>query len=133
MAITQKLLAFQEKNITVEKDKINPHFKNRYTTLDEVLSKVREPLQEMGVLILQTPQENGLMTTLIDTEDGSEVQGLMPWAGADNPQKILSCTTYYRRGSLVSMLNLEAEDDDGNVASAPSHKKAKAVEEELEF
>jgi hypothetical protein len=34
-----------------------------------------------------------------------------------NPQKIGSNLTYYRRYALVTMLGLEDEDDDGNVAS----------------
>ena len=42
----------------------------------------------------------------------------MKYIGASNAQQILSCNTYYRRGSLISLLGLEDEDDDGNLASA---------------
>ena len=126
--IHKKLHEFTELGITVEKDGKNDFFKkngkaSEYVTLDEVLDKVREPLHKLGVLILQTPEVEGLRTRLIDTTDGTEVSGLMPWVGADNAQKMLACTTYYRRGSLVSMLGLQAPDDDGNTASAPTTNK----------
>jgi hypothetical protein len=36
-----------------------------------------------------------------------------------DPQKIGSAITYYRRYTLQSLLSLKAEDDDGNLASNP--------------
>lgn len=131
--ITTKLLAFQKENITVEKDGNNPFFKSKYVTLNEVLSKIRKPLNDVGILIVQEPTVEGLKTRLIDTEDNSEITAIMPWVGHDNPQKVLACTTYYRRGSLVSMLGLEDEDDDGNVASAPAFVKGKASKDERDI
>lgn len=121
--IYKKLRDFKKLGITVEKDGRNSFFKkdgkdSEYTTLNEVLEKVEAPLLELGVLIVQEPTADGLRTRLIDIDDGDEVSGLMPWVGADNAQKLLACTTYYRRGSLVSMLGLQASDDDGNTASA---------------
>jgi hypothetical protein len=47
----------------------------------------------------------------------------MKYVGADTAQKLLAANTYYRRGSLVSLLGLEDEDDDGNTASAPTPKR----------
>jgi len=125
MAIYTKLLSFQKANITIEKDGINPHFKNEYSTLNEVLDKVRKPLNDVGILILQQPEIEGLRTTLYDTGDDTSITGIMPWVGHDNPQKVLSCSTYYRRGSLVAILGLQDTDDDGNSASAPTYKKEK--------
>lgn len=124
--ITKKLLEFQKENITVTKDGENPHFKSSYATLNEVLSKVKEPLNKMGILILQSPSMGGLTTTLIDTEDDTKVECFMPYVETTTAQKLGSCNTYNRRYSLVTLLGLEDEDDDGNVASAPSVKKGKA-------
>jgi len=40
-----------------------------------------------------------------------------------DPQKLLSFITYFRRGTLVSLLSLQAIDDDGETASkAPKAK-----------
>lgn len=125
--ITNKLLAFQKQNIAVEKVGENPHFKSSYATLNEVLSKVKGPLNALGVLVLQTPEASGLRTTLMDIEDGSQVECYMPYVDATTAQKLGSCNTYNRRYSLVTILGLEDTDDDGNEASAQVVKKGKAV------
>lgn len=125
--ITNKLLTFQKQNITVEKVGENPHFRSSYATLNEVLSKVKEPLNKLGILILQSPSTSGLTTTLIDTEDNSRVECFMPYVEATTAQKLGSCNTYNRRYSLVTLLGLEDVDDDGNVASVSVVKKGKAV------
>ena len=125
--IYKKLLEFQKLGITIKKGSTNPHFKNNYASLNEVLAKVTKPLNDLGVVIIQTPSMHqqygevspvgGLCTTLFDTEDDTKVEGFLPFTEATNPQKIGSNLTYYRRYSLVTMLGLEDEDDDGNVAS----------------
>ena len=120
--IYQKLLKFQKLNIAVEKDGDNPYFKSSYVTLNEVLAKVKKPLNDMGIVIVQEPDKEGLRTRLIDTEDASEVSGFMPYVEANTAQKLGSNNTYNRRYSLVTMLGLEDIDDDGNVASEPVKK-----------
>ena len=124
--ITKKLLEFQKLSIAVTKDAKNPFFKSSYVTLNEVLSKVKGPLNTMNVVIVQSPTETGLKTRLVDTDDNTEVEGFMPYVGATDAQKLGSANTYCRRYSLVTLLGLEDEDDDGNVASAPVVKKGKA-------
>ena len=133
MAIRKKLLEFQMENITITKDGINPHFKSSYSTVNEVLSKVRKPLNDLGILILQTPEKEGLRTQLIDTEDDSEVSCFMPYVEISTAQKLGSCNTYNRRYSLVTLLGLEDDDYDGNVASEKKPKIAKHLEDELDF
>ena len=117
--IYKKLLEFQKLNISIVKGSTNPHFKNNFANLNEVLSKVTQPLNEMGIVIVQKPTTSGLLTSLYDTEDETQVEGFLPFTEATNPQKIGSNLTYYRRYSLVTMLGLEDADDDGNAASAP--------------
>ncbi len=115
--IFKKLLAFQKLNISVKKDGKNPHFKSNYATLNEVLDKVKEPLNKLGVVILFSPESEGLRTILYDCESDTQTEGFMKYVDCGNAQKLLSCNTYFRRGSLVSLLGLEDEDDDGNKAS----------------
>lgn len=117
--IYKKLLAFQKLGISVKKSSVNPHFKSHYADLNEVLDKVKKPLNDMGIVILFTPQAEGLGTTLHDTESGTEITSFMRYVGNDNAQKTLACNTYFRRGSLVSLLGLEDEDQDGNDAVQP--------------
>ena len=115
--ITKKLLEFQKLNIKVTKDSDNPYFKSKYVNLNEVLDKVKKPLNDLGVVIIQLPQEKGLLTQLIDTEDDSKVECFMPYVEATTAQKLGSNNTYNRRYSLVTLLGLEDVDDDGNAAS----------------
>lgn len=115
--IYKKLLEFQQLEISVEKDASNPFFKSKYTTLNEVLSKVREPLNKLGIVIIQCPDRDGLRTQLYDTTDDSSVECFMPYVEATSAQKLGSNNTYNRRYSLITLLGLGDEDDDGNVAS----------------
>lgn len=125
MAIYKKLLAFQMLDITIKKDGKNPHFKSTYATLNQVLEKVKKPLNDMQILILQTPEKDGLRTTLMDMEDDSKVECFMPYTEeTTTAQKLGSNNTYNRRYSLVTLLGLEDEDDDGNRASEPTVQSA---------
>jgi len=129
--IHKKLLEFQKLGITIKKEEKNPHFKNTYANLNEVLDKVTKPLNDAGIVIIQTPTQDGLQTTLHDTEDDSTVVGFLPFMGAVNPQQVGSNLTYYRRYSLVTMLGLEDEDDDGEKASAGFTAKVQAKTKDL--
>lgn len=125
MAIHKKLLEFQKLGITIERDATNPHFRSSYSSLNEVLAKVKKPLNDLGVVIVQrasgAPYSNdhGLTTELIDTEDDTKVECFVPFVSATDMQKLGGAITYARRYSLIALLGLEDEDDDGNVASAP--------------
>ena len=128
--IYKKLLEFQKLGITITKGETNPHFKNTYANLNEVLDKVKAPLNSLGIVIIQAPTKEGLLTTLVDTgteeKELSQIQGFLPFVDMANPQKIGSNLTYYRRYALVTMLGLEDEDDDGNVASAVAMNNVQA-------
>lgn len=117
--IYTKLLEFQRKGISIKKGSQNPHFKNKYADINEILDKVKKPLNDMGVVIIQCPTIDGLETTLYDTDSATSVTGLLPFIQKQDAQKLGSNITYNRRYSLVSMLGLEDHDDDGNRASEP--------------
>lgn len=117
--IYEKLLKFQQSGIVLEKIGANPHFGSKFVPLNEVLEKVKKPLNDLGIVIIQEPTVEGLKTRLVDSESGTEVSSVAPWVGHDNAQKLMACMTYFRRGSLVALLGLGDEDDDGNIASAP--------------
>lgn len=120
--IYKKLLQFQKGGVTVKKDAPNPFFKSKYVTLNEVLDKVKAPLNDLGIVIIQESMVGGLLTRLVDTEDDTQVTGFFPYVEVATAQKIGSNITYGRRYSLVALLALEDEDDDGNVASGLTKK-----------
>ena len=115
--IYKKLLEFQKLGITIKKGSANPFFKSNYANLNEVLDKVTKPLNDLGVVIIQTVQLDGLRTILMDTEDDTAVHSMVEFVQKADAQKLGSNITYNRRYALVTMLSLEDEDDDGNKAS----------------
>lgn len=122
--IYSKLLAFQRMGVKVDRDGSNPHYKSSYTSINEVLDKVKKPLNELGVVIIQTPQPDGLHTVLYDTESDTQIESVLEFVQKTDAQKLGSNITYNRRYSLLAMLGLEDEDDDGNAASNLTHAAA---------
>lgn len=130
--IYTKLLEFQKKNIVLPKDATNPHFKNGYTSINAVLEAVKKPLNDLGIVIIQEPSLAGLITKLYDTESDTFIEGLLEFTQKADAQKMGSNITYNRRYSLITMLGLEDEDDDGNKASAKTEKK-EVLEDDLDL
>src|SRR5690606_31045832 len=107
MAIYKKLLEFQKQNIKIERDAQNPHFRSSYSSLNEVLEKVKGPLNELNIVSVQRPDykwtstegkiDGGLTTELIDTEDDTKVDCFVPFVGATDMQKLGGAITYARR------------------------------------
>jgi hypothetical protein len=110
----------------IEKDASNPHFRNRYASLDTIVDEIRPILTKHGLSILQMPSGDGesfSLTTMLLHESGEWIESpsLMMRPVKNDPQGIGSCTTYARRYSLCSFLSLNTgEDDDGNAATAPN-------------
>ena len=120
------------------KDGKNPHFKSDYATLEAVLYAVKEPLNNVGVLITQaiTHAHDAwcVSTKLTHKDSGESMESIMPIVAKDmdDPQKLGSAITYARRYTLASLVALPAakeddarfaDDDDGNKASAKTDKK----------
>ena len=113
-----KLHAAKQKIGKVVKNANNPHFKKSYADINALVESVEPILLEHGLLLLQ-PIENGVVRTLIiDIETGETAFSDMRLPEIQDPQKIGSAVTYYRRYTLQSLLSLQAEDDDANSASA---------------
>ena len=112
------LVKYHAKAETVTRDKRNPHFKNDYATLDNILDTTRPILAENGISVIQLPTgENGLTTMLLH-ESGEYIKEtyFMP-AKANDPQGNGSRLTYQRRYALGAILGIATEpDDDGNKA-----------------
>ncbi len=54
-AISKALIEFQGRMVKVTKDAVNPHFKNRYASLSQIIESVQKPLNECGLVIIQLP------------------------------------------------------------------------------
>ena len=118
-----KLLEFQKKVNSIKKDGKNPHFKSTYATLTQILSEVKPILSECGLLLLQ-PIGNNKVSTIIYDDKGRVAEASIDLPTNLTPQQLGSAITYFRRYTLASLLALEIDDDDANVASIPAPKKA---------
>ena len=125
-AIFTALSKFHEEVGKIKKSSTNPHFKNKYADVNTVLDAIREPLRSAGLCFVQLPQQGGLKTILATLEGDEQIESFLEYElSKKDMQGLGSAITYARRYALVSMLGLEAEDDDGNEASKPKmHRQA---------
>jgi hypothetical protein len=110
-------LADVRKAASVGKSGKNPMFKSEYSTLGDVLTAL-DVLPEYGLSFAQYFQDGALVTTVVHLETGEKISSFLQIAPEkDTPQSFISCVTYFRRASLLTMFGLNANDDDGNLAS----------------
>lgn len=114
--LPQALLAFQAEGVKLQKDAINPHFKNRYISLDSLMADVLPVLNKCGLVLLQLPTEvdgvPSLTTRLVHAGTGDAVEATMPLALQKvDPQSQGSALTYARRYALMAFLGLVADED----------------------
>jgi hypothetical protein len=115
--ILKKLAEFQKILQKVVRDSKNTHYKSKYASLDAVLDAIRDPLLEDGLIAIQRVDEDFLITQIVDLDSGELVESKIKLIGATDMQKLGSALTYARRYSLLTLLGLGQEDDDGNLAA----------------
>lgn len=123
MNIWQKLHAAKQQIGKVAKNATNPHFKKSYADINALLTTVEPILHEHGLLLLQPVVGNDVVTRIIDIDSGEVIESFMSLPVITDPQKVLAAVTYFRRGTLQSLLSLQAVDDDGNTAAQGAASK----------
>ena len=123
MSIYKKLFEAKKEIGKISKDSKNPFFKSNYLSLNGLIEAVETVLEKHDLLLLQPIMENKIRSIIVDTnnDDGKldNVFSEMELPNIQDPQKLGSAITYFRRYTLQSLLGLQAEDDDGNSASKP--------------
>jgi hypothetical protein len=117
MTIYTKLNAVKKEIGAISKDETNPFFKSKYFDINGLLKHVEPLLQKNGLLLLQPIIKGEVVSEIIDIESGESVTSSIALPNLDDPQKLGSAVTYYRRYTLQSLLGLQAEDDDANAAT----------------
>jgi hypothetical protein len=110
-----KLLQFQKAIGVIAKDSKNPHFKNTYASLTQILSEVKPVLTNLGLVVLQ-PINDGKVWTVIMDNGNTVAQSSIDLPTNLAPQALGSAITYFRRYTLSSLLALEIDDDDAQSA-----------------
>tara|TARA_R110002073_G_scaffold24811_1_gene83180 strand:- start:28 stop:549 length:522 start_codon:yes stop_codon:yes gene_type:complete len=101
----------------ISKDSKNPFFKSKYFDINGLLNAVEPVLAENGLLLLQPIEDGKVITKIINVADGVTIQSEMTLPALTDAQKLGSAITYFRRYTAQSLLGLQAEDDDANLAS----------------
>ena len=115
--INQKLFELQNEIGTISKDAKNPFYNSKYFDINSLIKQLQPLLKKYKLLLQQPIEENMVVSKLICLEGGGASLSYLKLPEITDPQKIGSCITYYRRYTLSSLLGLQAEDDDGNLAS----------------
>ncbi len=104
----------------IHKDRVNPHFKHKYATLDAVLDAVTPALGKHGLAVVQTTALSDGKTVLqthLYHESGECLTSVYPLPEISDSQKFGAALTYARRYALCAILCVTAdEDDDANSA-----------------
>ena len=114
-------------------DSTNPHFKNKYLSLNGTLEALQPFLSASRLLLTQapvvTPGGFVIQTVVqsIDAQcdaDGEEtgganvISGEWPIEAKGRPQEIAAASTYARRYSILCLFGLCATDDDAEVTES---------------
>lgn len=112
------LAELQDSVSKITKNADNPFFKSKYTDLNAIFEEVKPKIREKGFILIQTVESDKLHSQLIHIETGEKIESFMDLLTVrPDMQQLGSAVTYARRYSLMPMLNIECEDDDGNLAS----------------
>ena len=112
-----QLLEFQKKISVIKKDSKNPHFKNTYASLTQILGEVKPVLNVLGILLTQPIKDGKVGTEL--SYNGIKEFSFVDLPNNQTPQQLGSAITYFRRYTLASLLALEIDDDDAQMSSKP--------------
>lgn len=141
-SLAAALAAAQADLKAVAKDRTNPHFKNRYATLDAIVDTVRPALAKHGLSVLQNASEpltddagalrGFAVETMLVHKSGEWISNAVAMPVAQvTPQGAGSALTYGRRYGISALLSLATdEDDDGAAGSQPPAKKPAASKPE---
>ena len=117
MSIYKKLHEAKKEIGKISKDSTNPFFKSKYFDINGLLEHVEPILQKHDLLLIQPISDGQVATQIVDIENGELLGSSIQLPQIQDPQKLGSAITYYRRYTLQSLLGLQAEDDDANKAS----------------
>lgn len=118
--LTKALAQFQGNLPKFGKGGVNPHYRNSYSTLEEIVSATMPALAAQGLAWTTCPTvEDGefVLRYALRHVSGESIEGKYP-LGTGNAQQRGSEISYARRYSMCAVLGLVADvDDDGHAAS----------------
>lgn len=127
--ISAALVKAQAEMGNAKKESTNPFFKSKYADLNAIREAVLPVLTKHGIAVIQpTVIDYGkpFVKTILLHESGEYIAGIteIVCSRPNDAQAHGSGLTYARRYGLQSIINVGADDDDGNQASNPVNNQA---------
>lgn len=113
----------------IPKDKINPHYKNKYASLDSIFKTVRPVNAKHGLAVAQLLDEDEqghpIVRTVLLHSSGERLEAKTRLiVDRNNMQGMGSAMTYARRYGLAGILGVCPDEDDDGEAAAKAPPKA---------
>jgi hypothetical protein len=103
------------------KDSNNPHFRNKYADLGNVMDACLPALNKHGIAVFQpagADDRGEFVATVLLHTSGEKLECRVPLlVNKNDMQGYGSAVTYARRYGLMCMAGIAPEDDDGNAAA----------------
>ncbi|MBW4617519.1 MAG: ERF family protein [Desmonostoc vinosum HA7617-LM4] len=119
----------------IHKDRINPHFKHKYATLDAVLDAVTPALGKYGLAVIQTTsitEAKTVLQTHLYHESGESIASTYPLPEISDSQKFGAALTYARRYAVCAILSVTADEDD-DAQNTVTLKKSEPAQNNIRF
>ncbi len=134
--ITKALLNVQSSITAISKNKKNEHFGYTYVEINAILEHILPVLTENKLFLHQTHSVdefgNFITHTILLHESGESIKNEVPLrVSKQDPQSMGGLCTYGRRYGLVSLLGLQAVDDDCHSAMEWRTEEQKAEYQKL--
>lgn len=128
----EALSNIQNLGLTAKKDSTAGagSFSYKYADLEQIWNTIRTPLEENGLIVVQTPEDGSLKTTVVHVKTGQLLDSHTALLTADTSknhmQDLGAAITYARRYALACMFNIVTNDDDAasTTQEAPAARKA---------
>ena len=124
-ALYKKLFEIKKENIKLQRD--TKAYNYKYATLDQIQEKLWDVFEKQKLLITHRVELWHVTTSIIDIDSWESISSSIDMSWNIKPQDKWSEITYYRRYNLLSLLDLEVQDDDWKKAQ-DSFKTTKTTE-----
>lgn len=123
-SLVQRVFEITSTMAPMQKNQTNPYYNSQYFNINDLLEALRADFIKHDILLTQPMRVEDGVTIVESRLECLKTDAVMKSSCAvpplNDPQKIGSCITYFRRYTLQSLLAMEADDDDGNRASGNS-------------
>lgn len=117
MGIKQKLFEIRQNVGKLTKDTANPFYKSKYADINQLIELTDPLFFDQNILCTMPIKSGYVVIELDDLDSGETITSELKLPESNDPQKVGSAITYFRRYALKSLLNIQEEDDDANKAS----------------